>query len=89
MDLETAERRLTRREAAAFLSARGYRVAENTLMKYATVGGGPVYEKFGRRALYTESTLLAWAASKTTRGAHTSAHDRQMTATNCPEAANG
>jgi hypothetical protein len=80
MEAKTIERRLTRREAAEFLTARGFRVAENTLMKYATVGGGPVYEKFGRRALYTESNLVAWAVGKTTRGTHTSEHDQQMAA---------
>jgi hypothetical protein len=75
MEVETIERRLTRREAAAFLTARGYRVAENTLMKYATVGGGPRYEKFGRRALYTEANLLAWVSTKTSSAAaHSSEH---------------
>lgn len=65
MHTET-ERRLTRSEAAAFLTERGYRVAYATLNKYATVGGGPVFESFGRRPLYKPSDLLAWVASKTT-----------------------
>lgn len=60
------ERRLTRTEAAAFLTERGYRVAYATLNKYATVGGGPVFESFGRRPLYRPADLLAWVASKTT-----------------------
>jgi hypothetical protein len=60
------ERRLTRTEAAAFLTERGYRVAYATLNKYATVGGGPVFESFGRRPLYKPADLLAWVASKTT-----------------------
>ncbi len=60
------ERRLTRTEAAAFLTERGYRVAYATLNKYATVGGGPVFESFGRRSLYKPADLLAWVASKTT-----------------------
>ena len=38
------ERRLTRAEAAAFLSERGFRVAYATLNKYATVGGGPIFQ---------------------------------------------
>jgi len=59
------ERRLSRAEAAAFLSERGYQVAYATLNKYATVGGGPVFESFGRRPLYRPSDLLAWVASKT------------------------
>jgi hypothetical protein len=60
------ERRLTRTEAAAFLSERGYRVAYATLNKYATVGGGPVFESFGRRPLYKPSSLLEWVESRTT-----------------------
>lgn len=59
------ERRLNRAEAAAFLSERGFQVAYATLNKYATVGGGPVFESFGRRPLYRPADLLAWAASKT------------------------
>ena len=43
------DRKLTRREAAEFLTHQGYSVAPTTLAKYATVGGGPVFEKFGRR----------------------------------------
>jgi hypothetical protein len=64
------ERRLTRAEAAAFLSERGYRVAYATLNKYATVGGGPVFESFGRRPLYKPSSLLEWVKSRTTRPRH-------------------
>lgn len=64
MDHE-CERRLNRAEAAAFLSERGYQVAYATLNKYATVGGGPVFESFGRRPLYRPSDLLEWVASKT------------------------
>ena len=60
------EKRLTRAEAATFLSERGYRVAYATLNKYATVGGGPIFESFGRRPLYKPSDLLSWVASKTT-----------------------
>lgn len=59
------ERRLTRSEASAFLSERGFRVAYATLNKYATVGGGPTFESFGRRPLYKPSDLLSWVASKT------------------------
>lgn len=59
------ERRLSRAEAAAFLSERGFRVAYATLNKYATVGGGPVFESFGRRPLYRPADLMAWVAEKT------------------------
>jgi hypothetical protein len=60
------ERRLTRAEAAAFLSERGYRVAYATLNKYAVTGGGPMFESFGRKPLYRATDLLAWVASRTT-----------------------
>lgn len=55
-----------RKEAANFLTSRGYGVSAATLAKLATVGGGPVFTKFGRRPLYTRSALLNWAKSKTT-----------------------
>lgn len=54
------DKRLTRAGAAAFLWERGYPVAYATLNKYATVGGGPMFAKFGRKPLYTQADLLAW-----------------------------
>lgn len=66
MELQIGERWLTRAEAATFLSERGFRVAYATLNKYATVGGGPAFQSFGRRPLYKPSDLLAWVDSKTT-----------------------
>lgn len=59
------DRRLSRREAADFLTERGYRTAASTLAKLASVGGGPVFEKFGRRPLYTPGSLLSWVAERT------------------------
>jgi hypothetical protein len=61
---DSVERRLSRREAAEFLTARGYRVAVATLAKLASVGGGPIFESFGRKPLYKESELLAWVQSR-------------------------
>ena len=60
------ECRLDRQQAAAFLSARGYRTAPATLAKLASIGGGPVFESFGRKPLYREADLLAWAQGRTT-----------------------
>lgn len=57
-------RRLNRREAAQFLADKGYPVAASTLAKYACIGGGPVFESFGRRPLYSETSLLAWAEAR-------------------------
>ncbi len=55
---------LLRPEAAEFLKERGFPTTKNTLQKYATTGGGPVYRLFGHRAVYTPDDLLAWAKSK-------------------------
>jgi hypothetical protein len=60
------EQRLDRRQAAAFLTERGYRTAPATLAKLACIGGGPIFESFGRRPLYREADLLAWAQARTT-----------------------
>lgn len=58
-------RYLSRAESAQFLAEqRGFPVAKNTLQKYATVGGGPPYRKFGGRVLYTEADLLEWAEGR-------------------------
>jgi hypothetical protein len=60
------ERLLDRKEAAQFLTSRGFKTAPATLAKLACLGGGPVFESFGRRPLYREADLLAWAQARTT-----------------------
>lgn len=55
---------LTRKEAAEYLTEQGTPVAPTTLQKYATVGGGPEYEIFGNRALYTKNNLNRWVKNK-------------------------
>ena len=55
---------LTRPEAAAYLTARGLIVSKSTLQKWATIGGGPVYRRFGIRALYRPVDLEEWAEAK-------------------------
>lgn len=57
---------LERSEAAQYLTDRGLRTSKNTLQKYATVGGGPMYRRFGNRAVYTATDLDAWAEKKLT-----------------------
>jgi len=64
--LNEIERRLDRKQAAQFLTERGYRTAPATLAKLACIGGGPTFESFGRRPLYRETNLLAWAHARTT-----------------------
>jgi hypothetical protein len=58
------EHYLSRRESAAYLSNRGLPVSPNTLMKFATTGGGPRYARWGNRAVYLPADLDAWVASK-------------------------
>jgi hypothetical protein len=60
------ERRLGRKDAAQFLTDRGYKTAPATLAKLACIGGGPPFESFGRRPLYREADLLGWAQGRTT-----------------------
>jgi hypothetical protein len=60
------DRKLGRKEAAQFLTDQGYKTAPATLAKLACIGGGPTFESFGRRPLYREVDLLAWAEARTT-----------------------
>ena len=62
----TFEIRLDTRQAASYLTELGYRIAPTTLNKLRCVGGGPEFEKFGRRPLYSESSLLEWVQERTT-----------------------
>lgn len=57
-------RYLDRTEAAEYLTARGLRVSKNTLQKWGSVGGGPVYRRFGLRCVYLQADLDAWAEAK-------------------------
>ena len=65
--MNTSERKLDRKEASQFLTDRGYRTAPATLAKLASIGGGPAFQSFGRKPLYTESDLIAWALGRTSR----------------------
>lgn len=48
---------LNRDQAATYVRAKGLSCAKLTLQKYATVGGGPEYRKFGTRVVYTPGVL--------------------------------
>jgi excisionase family DNA binding protein len=50
---------LTVMEAAALL-----RVSRVTLGRWRIEGRGPVYRKFGRRVLYADRDVIAWAADQ-------------------------
>ncbi len=57
--------RLRRWEASEYLKlAHGIEVAPATLAKWASVGGGPLYQKVNRTPLYPTTSLDAWAADK-------------------------
>lgn len=55
---------LTRDEASEYLKQHGLTVSPNTLQKYATVGGGPDYQIFGNKAVYTTVSLDRWVEEK-------------------------
>ena len=57
---------LDRHGASALLAELGIPCAAATLATLATRGGGPPFVKFGPRALYRRSDLVAWAQSKLT-----------------------
>src|SRR6188472_1878898 len=60
------DKRFDTRAASAFLTASGYTTAPATLNKLRCIGGGPVFEKFGRRPLYSKTALLEWVRARTT-----------------------
>lgn len=58
------DRFLDRAEAADYLTERGLKISKTTLQKLVTVGGGPVYRRFGHRAVYLTIDLDVWAEEK-------------------------
>jgi hypothetical protein len=64
MALPDVDKLLTRREAAAALTAAGYPTAPATLATLASRGGGPVYHHYGSRVVYRWGDLLDWARSR-------------------------
>jgi hypothetical protein len=77
MKLDT---RLDTLQASAFLTELGYKTAPATLNKKRCVGGGPEFELFGRRPLYTEKALLEWVQARTTPPLRSTSHLAQITA---------
>ncbi len=55
---------LTRRQAAAALTEAGYPTAPATLARKASVGGGPVYRRYGPRVIYRWADLLDWVNAR-------------------------
>lgn len=57
--------RLRRTEASAYLlQVHGLPIAVATLAKYATLGGGPGFQKAGITPLYPRDELDAWALQR-------------------------
>lgn len=65
------DRVLNRSEAAEYLTERGFKVSKTTLQKLVTVGGGPVYRRFGHRAVYRKSDLDIWVQERLSDPART------------------
>jgi hypothetical protein len=55
---------LTREQIATALTQAGFPVSAKTLATMVTRGGGPVYQRFGPRALYRWGPTLEWAKSR-------------------------
>jgi hypothetical protein len=61
----TKAKRFRRAEVPAYLKLEwGLSYSSKTLAKLATLGGGPPMEYDGRRPLYPQDGLDAWAAAK-------------------------
>ncbi len=57
--------RLRREEACEYLEqVHGIPIARSTLAKYASVGGGPSFQKINRTPLYPTAELDRWANEK-------------------------
>lgn len=72
------ETRLTRQKLAEALSEAGYPTKSATLATKATRGGGPPYELYGKRPIYTWGTSLEWAKSRLTPPRRNSSEHRMM-----------
>jgi len=65
------ENPLTRREAAEFLTANGFRISASTLAKMCSpaINTGPAScGRWGRDSMYLPSALLAWARKRMSPG---------------------
>jgi len=55
---------LTRDAVSSALTAIGFPIAGPTLATKATRGGGPPFQRFGRRPLYRWGDAAAWASAR-------------------------
>ncbi|CAN2533406.1 hypothetical+protein [Methylocapsa aurea] len=61
---ENIDARLSRKDVAAALTAAGFQTSPATLATMATRGGGPVFQRYGRKPLYRWGDALEWAKSR-------------------------
>lgn len=64
MVIENCPRLLTRQQAAEFLTANGFPTSKATLAKRACLGGGPTYQDYNGKSMYSPENLLKWAESR-------------------------
>lgn len=62
-----------RREAAAYLTSKGYPVAAATLASWAVYGKGPNFARLGRTPLYRRDELDRWSREQTAFEANSTA----------------
>lgn len=55
---------LNRAQCAKLLNEAGYPTSRHTLASLASRGGGPLYRKYGRIAVYRWSDALEWAEDR-------------------------
>ena len=66
---------LNRSDAAEYVRGKGLRCTKATLAKLACVGGGPIFQKFGRDVVHTPANLDLWIAARLS-GPKTSTSDQ-------------
>jgi hypothetical protein len=84
-DSITADARLTRRQAAKALTACGVPTSPDTLATKASRGGGPPYQLFGKSAIYTWGSLVAWALAEMGEPARSASEHRARLGTPTPQ----
>lgn len=65
--------KLTRKQIAAALQERGYKISAATLAVMAVNGDGPSYCKFGKHVLYDLVDGIAWAEARLSAKGNSSA----------------
>lgn len=57
--------RLSREAVSQVLTEAGFPTTKQTLARWACEGGGPTFERFGRRPVYLVAELRAWVRLRT------------------------